>query len=234
MVGSGPRVELPAMLSQHNSRKHGELRRSAACVVVFGALTASGGADGADRAPMDLREEDGLDSPRTAHCLERARTLLRARRSAFEVMFAALEHPPEAGGTCRAMDPSAPFAAFEGWWAGRWGDMEVAHLWLTVAPGVQLVALADGQTRRWGINLRHDGVLCGLVVSPNGRERLHHGRFQEADGHRPARLVWSTPNRVYQERVSCQRGRRVYEILEEIREEEGLRPGMTAQYQAAG
>lgn len=131
------------------------------------------------------------------------------------------------------MSTHEPFSAFDGWWVGRWGDMDVAHLWLTIRPGLQLVALADGGVRQRGINLRDEGALCGLVIAPDGTERIHGGRFEPAAKDQPAHLVWRTPTRIYRERVTCADGRKTYEIVETILDRDRVRPGTVARYRPA-
>ena len=131
---------------------------------------------------------------------------------------------------CRSMDPEAPFRAFEGRWSGRWGEMEVEHLWRTVAPGVQLVMILDGGVAKPGINLREDELLCGIVVEADGTERLHSGRFVPAQDGRSSHLEWQAGGHIYRERVTCADGRRRYEIQESVRRSDGYEPGVRAHY----
>lgn len=132
------------------------------------------------------------------------------------------------------MRGDAPFAAFEGFWNGRWNDTDVAHLWLTIEPGVQLVLLSDDGVVSQGINLiAEDNKVCGLVVTPDGKERLHQGRFFAATDRSPAYLKWLTPKRHYYERVTHLNDERRYEILEEIVDGKETRWGTVARYTAA-
>ena len=129
------------------------------------------------------------------------------------------------------MRADAPFAAFEGWWRGQWDGIAVAHLWFTVEPGAQLVAISDGGVLKRGINLREPGgELCGLVIEPNGFERVHQGRYFPRTATSPAYLKWLTPGRNYYERVACRDGQPMYEIFEEVLNEGGRRWKTFAQY----
>ncbi len=171
------------------------------------------------------------DPDAVAPCLARARSLIVKHTSTFRGMSLALERPRGGPRGCRSMRGSAPFAAFEGSWQGRWRDIEVAHLWLTVAPGVQLVLLSNNGALSRGINLISDGnQICGIVVDPGGEERAHQGRFFEAAPEHPAHLRWLTPDRNYYERVTCDGGERRYEIVEEILGDTGPRRGTYARY----
>ncbi|MEO1338100.1 MAG: hypothetical protein AAFV29_20820 [Myxococcota bacterium] len=164
-------------------------------------------------------------------CLQRARALVAEHDAVLMTMVEAVARPPSSSpSSCRRTTAEAPFAAFEGWWVGQWGDMPVTHLWMTVAEGVQLVAIDDAGIRRTGINLHWAGTICGLVISPDGRERRHYGRFVAATGETAAHLLWTTPQRDYRERVMCEQGRSVYEIEERIIALGRARRGMRARY----
>lgn len=148
-------------------------------------------------------------------CLDRA----RARLADSEVELSRLESELEGFADddgCRDMDPEAPFRAFEGRWRGDWNGMPVDHVWRTVADGVQLVLIEDGGVRKPGINLAHEGTICGIVIDAEGQERLHSGRFV-ASGEAPAYVEWRTEHSIYRERVTCRDGQRRYEIEERLR-----------------
>lgn len=96
-----------------------------------------------------------------------------------------------------------PFVPFEGRWRGRWGSLEMHHLWRSARPGVQLVLMkssgpaSSGSVAR-GINFQHEHALCGWVVSEEaGEERwIPHHAIEIPGG-----LRWFAPERRYDERV---------------------------------
>ncbi len=174
---------------------------------------------------------DRYDPEAVAGCLARARGLIREHASTFDLMAAAIGRPVLRERGCREMRFDRPFAAFEGWWQGRWGDVGVAHLWLTVAPGAQLVLLHNDGVASRGINLLvGPNEICGIVIEPNGVERVHQGRFFKATSKRASYLKWLTPGRNYYEAVSCDEGERRYEIVEEVIGPTGPRLGIIARY----
>lgn len=197
------------------------------CAAVGGHTSCPPGASHACLAG----DAERYDAHAVVDCLAHARKLMTDHTSAFAVMTAALEQPLVRSRQCRSMNRERPFAAFEGWWQGRWNDIETKHLWLTVEPGVQLVLLSNDGVISKGINLVSvDQEICGIVEAPDGSERLHQGRFVEASGHRAAHLKWFTPDRNYTETVTCDDGERRYEIVEEIFDRRGARRGTAATY----
>jgi hypothetical protein len=128
--------------------------------------------------------------------------------------------------------PRNPFQWFEGGWRGRWGTMPVRHVWLTADTDVQLVLIQDNGYVQEGVNLvDHNGVVCGVVVSPMGQDRLHEGRFFSATQHSGPYLKWMTPERNYYERTHVDaRGARRYHIDEEILDVGQARWGVSAVY----
>ena len=195
----------------------------------YGADIGPSRGDGLVRHPDDT--EDRFDERAVMACLDEARGLLRRHALVLEVMSMVVDRPGPSDPSCRSMRDDAPFRAFEGWWAGQWGRMPVAHLWLTVQPGVQLVLISDGGHRKQGINLMtDDGVICGLVMDGDGRERLHQGRFFPATANSSAYLKWLTPQRNYYERVTCSDRGPTYRIVEQIVDGDRKRWGTVARY----
>lgn len=204
-----------------------------ALLLMTGALApASALADnGTSRAVAVVDSTDRFDPEAVSVCLARGRQLIRAHASTFSVMAVALTRPVFGSRGCREMSAAQPFAAFEGWWRGQWSDIDVEHLWLTVEPGVQLVLLSNDGVVSRGINLvAGPNEICGIVMGPDGGERLHQGRFVAATEERASYLMWLTPGRNYYEAVSCEHRERRYEIVEEIVGPTGPRLGTVARY----
>ncbi len=125
-----------------------------------------------------------------------------------------------------------PFRRFEGGWRGRWGHMPVRHVWLTVNTHAQLVLVQDNGFLQEGVNLvDRDGVICGVLVSPIGQDRLHEGRFFSATRYSSPYLKWMAPERNYYERINVDaRGARSYHIDEEILDRGKARWGVSTVY----
>ncbi|MEM9067301.1 MAG: hypothetical protein AAGE52_02305 [Myxococcota bacterium] len=158
-----------------------------------------------------------------AGCLDEARARLRSHEERVSAMTAellgTLSYPVWREG-------ATPFLPFEGAWAGTWGAIPVEQLWRSVDAETQLVVVNDGGELRRGINLVHEGQICGIVMDAAGNERLHRGYWSPATGE----LIWVTPERVYVERVSGAGFHRTYEIRELVPGPRGLRVGIEATY----
>ena len=74
--------------------------------------------------------------------------------------------------------PKDVFWLFEGGWQGHWEDLEVFHIWFSIAWNLQFVVLSDSGVLKNAINYidPSSGVICGIVDEPGG-ERLHEGKF---------------------------------------------------------
>lgn len=158
-------------------------------------------------------------------CLHEARVRLRTAETAFIGMRAAMTGPASED-QCRRINERTPFLVFE----GRWREMPVEHTWRTVDVGTQLVLIRDGDVYKRGINVRINTNLCGIVMESSGQERRHAGRFVAGGGDYGPHLELRTEDRIYRKRVTCDRGRRRYEIRETILEGHGAEPHLRAVY----
>jgi hypothetical protein len=177
--------------------------------------------------PRD-RVDERFDSEAVASCLDAGRLAIDDHIWLLHLMVQALDDPSPSPTSCDAPG----LTPFDGFWEGSWGLLPTRHLWASVTSEIQMVVLDDGGTVKVGVNIWSDGVLCGIVRGPSGRERLHQGHAFAATPHSPAYVKWLTPDRIYYERVSCGSRGRQYEIAEIILTDAGPRSGVQARYRA--
>ena len=175
-----------------------------------------------------------FDGERARRCLDEARLRMGGEQELWQTMEATMRGDRRAAQALQRrwhrQPPSGPFAAFEGMWLGEWGTMPVRHLWVSADANAQLVIVEDANRAQRGINYRDGrGALCGLVLQPDGEERLHEGFATGAE-----QLLWATPERSYLERVlRANDGTHRYEIVEVEFSFRGPRLGTTTRYRPA-